>query len=135
MKRALIIFAIVAAFVAGVAAHSGFTIYRSPTPQVPPAGETIPVHYPSPGDVDARYIVVTIPNDHEFYIGKSSLTLTDIPKRIRQEIGDLSPEQRTVFVKGEPSVRYDTLSAVIRTIRDAEVYRIEVVPIPKKPLQ
>ncbi|MGZ8845108.1 MAG: hypothetical protein ACXW3C_01455 [Pyrinomonadaceae bacterium] len=135
MKRALIIFAVVAAFVAGIAAHSVVTIYRSPTPDVPPAAETTPFYYPSPRDVVARYVVVTIPNDHEFYIGKSSVALTDIPKRIRQQIGNLPPEQRTVFVKGEPSVRYDMLSAVIRTIRNAEVYRIEVVPIPKKPLQ
>jgi biopolymer transport protein ExbD len=75
--------------------------------------------------------VVAIPNNHEFFVGKTSLALTDIPDRIRQQIGDLPPEHRTVFVKGEPSVRYDTLSAVMRTIRKADVYRIEVVPIPK----
>jgi biopolymer transport protein ExbD len=75
--------------------------------------------------------VVTIPNNNEFFIGKNRLTLTDIPVCIRQQIGDLPPEQRTVFVKGEPGVRYDTLSAVMRTIRNADVYRIEVVPLPK----
>src|SRR4051812_31485269 len=121
MKRALIILAVVAAFVAGSAAHSAFTILRVSTPEVPPASETIPPLDPSQRHAITEYVVVTIPNEHELYIGKSSVTLTEIPKRIRQQIGDLPPEQRTVFVKGEPSVRYDTLSAVIRSIRDAAV--------------
>jgi len=61
--------------------------------------------------------------------------LTAIPDLIRQSIGDLPAEQRTVFVKGEPGVKYETLSAVMHMIRDADVDRIEIVPIPKKPLQ
>jgi len=134
MKRALVIVAVVSAFVAGVAAHSAFAIYRSPMPEVPAVG-TIPLAYPSPRNVTARYVVVTIPNNTEFFIGKNRLALTDIPDRIRQQIGDLPPERRTVFVKGEPGVTYETLSAAIRTIRDADVYRIEVVPIPKYALR
>lgn len=92
---------------------------------------TIPLPYPSPLNVAARYVVVAIPNNTEFFIGKNRLTLIDIPDRIRQQIGDLPTEQRTVSIKGEPGVTYETLSAAMRTIRKADVYRIEVVPIPK----
>ena len=128
MKRALIILAVVCAFVAGVAAHSAYAIYRSPMPEVP-AVATVALPYPSPRNVVARYVVVTILNDDEFFIGKNRLMLTDIPDRIRQQIGYLPPEHRLVFIKGEPSVKFDTLSAVMRTIRDADVYEIEVIPI------
>jgi biopolymer transport protein ExbD len=134
MKRALVIVAVVCAFVAGVAAHSAFAIYRSPMPEVPAVG-AISLAYRDPRSVTSRYVVVTIPNNTEFFIGKNRLALTDIPNRIAQQIGDLPPEQRTVFVKGEPGVTFETLSAAMRTIRDADVYRIEVVPIPKYALR
>ena len=138
MKRALVILAIIASFAAGVAAHFVFTTYRSRTTIVPaPVEPAVSYRHPSARDVIAtgRYVVISVPNDQEFYIGKNKLALTDIPDRIRQSIGDLPVEQRAVFVKGQPGVRYETLSAVMRTIRDADVDRIEVVPIPKKPLQ
>ena len=139
MKRALIVSAIVViSFVAGVAACFVSTTYRSrkPTDSIPAQG-AISYRCPSAREVIAtgRYVVVAVPNNREFYIGKDSLPLTSIPDRIRQSIGDLPVEQRTVFVKGEPGVKYETVSAVIHTIHDADVDRIEVVPIPKKPLQ
>ena len=128
MKRALIILAVIGSFVAGVAAHSVFAIYRSPMPEVP-AVATVPLPHPSPRNVVARYVVVTIVNDQEFFIGKNRLALTDIPNRVHEQIGYLPPEHRAVFIKGAPGVKFDTLSAVIRAIRDADVYEIEVVPI------
>ncbi len=138
MKRALIISVVIASFAAGVATCLVFTIYRARNQTVPvPAQANVSYRCPSARDVIAtgRYVVVTIPNDREFYIGKNNVTLADIPNHVRQQIGDLPVEQRTVFVKGEPGVRYDTLSAVMRTIRNADVDRIEVVPITKKPLE
>ena len=128
MKRALIILAVICAFVAGVAAHSAFAIYRSPMPEIPVVA-TVPLPHPSPRNVVARYVVVTIVNDRDFFIGKTRLSLTDIPGRIHQHIGHLPPEHRVVFIKGEPSVGFDTLSALMRAIRSANVYEIEVVPI------
>ena len=116
MKRAVIIVALIASFVAGVAAYSAIAIYRSPMAEVP-AMQRYRFGIPTPRNVVARYVVITIPNNNEFFIGKNRLTLTDIPVCIRQQIGDLPPEQQTVFVKGEPGVRYDTLSAVMRAIR------------------
>jgi biopolymer transport protein ExbD len=129
MKRAVIIVALIASFVADGAAHSAIAIIAHQCRRCRPA--TVSLRYPTPRNVVARYLVVTIPNNNEFFIGKNRLTLTDIPVRIGQQIGDLPPEQRTVFVKGESGIRYDTLSAVMRTTRNADVYRIEVVPLPK----
>ena len=128
MKRALVILGVICAFVAGVAAHSAFAIYRSPIPEIPVVATVAPPH-PSPRNVVARYVVVTMVNDREFFIGKNRVTLADIPGRIQQHIGQLPPEHRLVFIKGEPSVRFDTLSAVMRAIHDANVYEIEVIPI------
>ena len=79
-----------------------------------------------------KYVVIAIPNDREFYIGKNSIPLAGIPDRVRELIGDLPADQRAVFVKGEASVKYETLSSVIDKIHDADVDRIEFVLDRKK---
>jgi len=71
MKRAVIIVALIASFVADVAAHSAIAIYRSPNaPEVPCNGIA---SVSNSRNVVARYVVVTIPNNNEFFIGKTGL--------------------------------------------------------------
>ena len=68
MKRALSIIAVICAFVAGVTAHSAFAIYHSPMPEVPGV-PTVAIPPSRPRNIVARYVVVSIVNDHEFFIG------------------------------------------------------------------
>jgi biopolymer transport protein ExbD len=98
----------------------------------PPA--TLSVKCPSASDLMARgkYVVIAVPSDREFYIGKSSVALSDIPERVRSLTANESPDDRIIFIKGEPSVRYETLSSVISKVKDANVSRIEIVPNKKK---
>ena len=70
--------------------------------------------------------------DGEFYIRKSKVALADISERVRALTGKEAPDERIVFIKGEPSVKYATLSLVISQVKDAEVSRIEIVPNKKK---
>ena len=79
-----------------------------------------------------KYVVIAVPSDREFYIGKSSVALSDIPERVRSLTANESPDDRIIFIKGEPSVRYETLSSVISKVKDANVSRIEIVPNKKK---
>lgn len=89
---------------------------------------------PSASELMARgkYVVIAVPGDSEFYIGKNSVALSDIPERVRSLTENESPDDRIVFIKGEPSVRYGTLSSVISKVKDADVSRIEIVPNKKK---
>ena len=89
---------------------------------------------PSASDLMARgkYVVIAVPSDSEFYIGKSRVALSDITERVRSLTANESPDDRIVFIKGEPSVRYETLSSVISKVKDADVSRIEIVPNKKK---
>ena len=79
-----------------------------------------------------KYVVISMPADGEFYIGKSKVTLADISERVRALTAKEAPDERIVFIKGEPSVKYETLSLVISQVKDADVNRIEIVPNKKK---
>ena len=79
-----------------------------------------------------RYVVISVPSDNEFYIGKNSIALADIPERVRTLTANESPDERVVFIKGQPSVKYSTLSRLIIKVKEADVGRIEVVPDRRK---
>ena len=132
MKRGLIILAgLLLALIAGVAASFILMSYRSMPLQ--PASVSEIYRCPSAREVisSGKYVVISVPNDREFYIGKSIIALPDIPNRLRQLTDRFPSEERTVFVKGAPNIRYETLSAIINKVHDAGVDRIEVVPNPK----
>ena len=75
-----------------------------------------------------KYVVISIPSDSEFYIGKNGVPLAGISDRIRQLTAGWPADQRNVFVKGQPEIKYSTLSALLEKLRDADVARVEVVP-------
>ena len=79
-----------------------------------------------------RYVVITVPGDNEFYIGKNRVSLSEIPERIRTATTNEFPDERIVFIKGEPAVRYSTLSLLITALKGAGVARIELIPNKKK---
>ena len=138
MKRVLFISGVILfSFIAGVAASLFFSISRSTTSPTLPLSAPTSYRCPSRYEVIAggKYVVISIPNDREFYIGKNSIPLAGIPDRVKQLTGDLPADQKAVFVKGEASVRYETLSSVIEKIHDAGVDRIEIVLDRKKQLQ
>jgi len=108
---------------------------QNPDKSIPPASPApVSANCPSASDLMARgkYVVITVPSDSEFYIGKSSVALSDIPERVRSLTANELADDRIVFIKGEPSVRYGTLSSVIRRVKDADVSRIKIVPNEKK---
>ena len=79
-----------------------------------------------------KYVVISVPGDNEFYIGKSRVALSDIADRVRNLTSTENSEQRIVFVKGQPGVHYSTLSQLIIQIKDSDVSRIEFVPDRRK---
>ena len=135
MKRIFFTFlAVVLSFGLGIAAAVLLTM-QNPDKSIPPASPAaVSAKCPSARDLMARgkYVVIAVPSDSEFYIGKSSVALSDIPERVRSLTANESADDRIVFIKGEPSIRYETLSSVISKVKDADVSRIEIVPNRKK---
>ena len=128
--------AIVLSFGLGIAAAAVLLKGQNPDKAIPPASPArVSAKCPGASDQMARgkYVVIAVPSDSEFYIGKNSVALYDIPERVRSLTANESPDDRIVFIKGEPSVRYETLSSVISKVKDADVSRIEIVPNRKKP--
>lgn len=75
-----------------------------------------------------KYAVISVPNDNEFYIGKTKIALPDVASRVRSLTSAEDSEAAIVFVKAEPNVHYSTLSELIIQIKNADVSRIEMVP-------
>ena len=118
--------AVVLSFGLGIAA-AVLLKRQNPDRSIPPLSVAlVSANCPSASELLARgkFVVIVVPSDSEFYIGKSSVALSDIPDRVRSLTVNESPDDRIVFIKGEPSVRYGTLSSVISKVKDADISRI-----------
>jgi biopolymer transport protein ExbD len=118
----------------GVSATGVFNIYHSGEPSVPAV-----IYDPSSSSRNfkeltqtQKYVVIVIASNNEFYIGKEKVSLSEIPARVARLLASANPEERAVFIKGEPSVNYETLSLVIRRVKETDVDHIEIVPNRKR---
>jgi biopolymer transport protein ExbD len=88
---------------------------------------------PSPDSlIKGGYVVISVPNDGEFYLGKRKVALSEIPDGVRKLFGNESLDNRVVFIKGAASVKFQTLSLIAGKIREADVNCIEFVLDKKK---
>ncbi len=116
----------------GVSATRVFDIYHSGEPSVPPVYDLSSSSPVFKETQPRKYVVVVIASNSEFYIGKKKVSLAEIPDRLTKLLASSKPEERVVWIKGEPSVSYETLSLVIRKVKEADVGRVEVVPNTKR---
>lgn len=72
-------------------------------------------------------LVVSIPNDHELFIGKELVPLVDLIARTNRLLQSKPCECREVFVKVADSVTYRSLAPVIERLRAACVNKIGLV--------
>jgi biopolymer transport protein ExbD len=79
-----------------------------------------------------KCVVIVIASNNEFYIGKEKVSLSEIPDRVARLLASANPEELAVFIKGEPAVNYETLSLVIRRVKETNVDHIEIVPNTKR---
>jgi biopolymer transport protein ExbD len=77
-------------------------------------------------------VVISVPNDDEFYIGKQKVELSQISARITKLLGKVCPCDRVVFIKGAAKVKFETLDPIVRQAKIADVNRIEFVLDKKK---
>ena len=77
-------------------------------------------------------VVIAIPDDNNFYIGKEQLPLTSLADKIKTMMKDKAPEKRIVYIKSGIDVSYGTVVEAIDTIRKQDIDKIGLVADKKK---
>jgi hypothetical protein len=78
------------------------------------------------------FVVISVPNDGEFYLGKRKVELSQIAGEVRKLLGNQLIDNEVIFIKSTASVRFGTLSLVADQLRMANVKCIEFVLDKKK---
>jgi biopolymer transport protein ExbD/biopolymer transport protein TolR len=77
-------------------------------------------------------IVIAIPDNSNFYIGKEPYPLEELSKKIEAKMKNMPPEKRIVYVKSDISVNYGTVVKAIDVIRKQDVDKIGLIADKKK---
>jgi len=77
-------------------------------------------------------VVISIPNNTDFYVGKDPLPLTELGEKIKSMMKDKEPAKRIVYIKSGVEVDYGTVVQAIDTIRKQEIDKIGLVADRKK---
>jgi biopolymer transport protein ExbD/biopolymer transport protein TolR len=77
-------------------------------------------------------VVISIPNDNDFYIGKDPFPLSALGEKIQTMMKDKAPDKRIVYIKSGVDVNYGTVVEAIDTIRKQDIDKIGLVADRKK---
>ena len=77
-------------------------------------------------------VVITIPNNNDFYVGKDPFPLTALGEKIKSMMKDKSPDKRVVYIKSGVDVDYGTVVKAIDIIRKQDIDKIGLVADKKK---
>ena len=80
-------------------------------------------------------VVIAIPDNSNFYIGKDQYPLEDLGEKIKNLMKDKTPEKRIVYIKSSIDVDYGTVVKAIDTIRKQDIDKIGLVADKKKKRQ
>ena len=87
---------------------------------------------PDPNIVKDTSVVIAIPNDGEYYIGRDKIALADIPKAVERALKDKPAADQVVYIKSGQKVKYGTVVDVINSVRDSGFDRIGLVSEKEK---
>ncbi len=87
---------------------------------------------PDPNIVKDTSVVLAIPNDGEYYIGRDKIALADIPKAVERALKDKPAADQVVYIKSGQKVKYGTVVEVINSVRDSGFDRIGLVSEKEK---
>jgi biopolymer transport protein TolR len=79
-------------------------------------------------------VVIAIPDNNNFYIGKDPYPLDDLGKKIDAKMKNVSPDKRIVYIKSDIEVSYGTVVKAIDLIRKQGVDKIGLIADKKKGL-
>lgn len=77
-------------------------------------------------------VIISIPNDKEYYLGKKRVTLDDLKNEVEKALEKKKEEDRIVYVKSGVGVSYGEVVNVINAVREKGVDRIGLVADRKK---
>jgi biopolymer transport protein TolR len=85
-----------------------------------------------PAIIKESSVVISIPNDGEFYIGKDKMDKTELGPRIEKMMKNKADAERIVYVKSGVGVSYGSVVEVINIIRQQGIDKIGLVADKKK---
>jgi biopolymer transport protein TolR len=77
-------------------------------------------------------VVITIPNNTDFYLGKELYPLVNLGEKINTMMKDKAPDKRIVYIKSGIDVDYGTVVQAIDVIRKQDIDKIGLVADKKK---
>ena len=77
-------------------------------------------------------VVIAIPDNNNFYIGKEQYPLTALGEKIKKLMENKTPEKRIVYIKSGIDVDYGKVVEAIDTIRKQDIDKIGLVADKKK---
>lgn len=77
-------------------------------------------------------IVVSIPDNSSFYIGKNPYPLEELGEKIKTLMKDKAPDKRIVYIKSSIEVDYGTVVKAIDQIRKQDIEKVGLVADRKK---
>ncbi len=77
-------------------------------------------------------VVIAIPNNSSFYIGKEQYPLTELGEKVKRLMENKVPEKRIVYIKSGIEVDYGRVVEAIDTIRKLDIDKIGLVADKKK---
>lgn len=72
-------------------------------------------------------VVMAIPNDDEFYIGKDRFSKEVLGEKINKLMEGKTPDKRIVYIKSSVGVNYGTVVEAINIIRKQDIDKIGLV--------
>jgi len=80
-------------------------------------------------------VIVAIPDNNNFYIGKEQFPLTALGEKIKRLMENKTPEKRIVYIKSGVDVEYGKVVEAIDTIRKQDIDKIGLVADKKKDIK
>ena len=85
-----------------------------------------------PAIIKESSVVISIPNDGEFYIGKDKMVKAELGPRIKKMTENKTDADRIVYLKSGVGVSYGTVVEIINVIRQQGIDKIGLVADKKK---
>ena len=85
-----------------------------------------------PNIIKESSIVISIPNDGEYYLGKQKLAKEQVTEKVDSLLKDKKDEDRIVYIKSGVGVSYGDVVNVINEVRKLGVDKIGLVADKKK---
>lgn len=85
-----------------------------------------------PAIIKESSVVVAIPEDGEFYLGRDPVVKEDLARVIETRLSGKTANERIVYIKSGVGVSYGTVVEIINVIRQAGIDQIGLVADKKK---